>query len=47
MLGEHVALAEWNGDRGGGAAVAAVAAPGLPPGKGSWSWWPAGGFAAS
>ncbi len=50
VRGEHVARvasAEWNGDRQGGAAVAAVAAPGLPPGKGLWSSGPAWGFAAS
>jgi hypothetical protein len=47
VLGEHVARiasAEWNGDGRGGAAVAA---PGLPPGRGSWSLGPARGFAAS
>ncbi len=47
VLGENVARvasAEWNGDRRGGAAVAA---PGLPPGGGSWSSGPARGFAAS
>ena len=47
MLGEHIAritLAKWNGDGQGEAAVAAVAAPGLPPGKGSWSSRPARGL---
>ncbi len=50
VLGEHVARvasADWNGDGRGGAAVAVVAAPVLPPGKGSWSSGPARGFAAS
>jgi hypothetical protein len=53
VLGEHVPRimsAKWNGDRQGGAEVAAVAAvaePRLPPGKGSWSSGPVRGFAAS
>jgi hypothetical protein len=50
VLGEHVARvasAKWNVDGRGGAAVATVAAPGLPPGGGLWSSGPARGFAAS
>ncbi len=47
VLGKHVASAKWNGNEWGGVAVAAVAVPGLPPGKGSWSLGPARGFVAS